>query len=81
MAASVLAGGGGASPVPPAPAITAVPPVVWKTNPFTGKFNPGTKLGHSIFLEKTKGLKEEDRLDLTKSNSSKIHQYFRAREN
>ena len=55
-------------------------PVIWKTNPFAGNFNPGTKIGHSIFLEKTKGLKEEDRYDLTKTNSTKIHQYFRARE-
>ena len=56
----------GAVVLPPAnlPAIA----VVWKTNPFAGKFNPGTKIGSSIFIEKTKGLKEELQLDLTKSN-------------
>ena len=28
---------------------------IWKTTFFSGNFNPGTKLGNSIFLEKTKG--------------------------
>ena len=41
--------------VAPAPA-PVVAPEVWKTTPFSGDFNPGTKLGNSIFLEKTKGL-------------------------
>lgn len=74
---SMATGAGGAPIVPPVAAISAE---VFKTNPYAGKFNPGTKIGHEIFKEKTKGLKLEDRLDLTKSNSEKLHQYFRARE-
>ena len=57
-----------------------VAPEVWKTTPFSGDFNPGTKLGNSIFLEKTKGLQEADRMDLIKKNARKIHQYFQFRE-
>ena len=49
----------------------AVAPVeeVWKMTPFSGNFNPGTKLGNSIFLKKTKGLAEADRLELNKASS------------
>ena len=41
-----------------APAVPAAPVVkeVWKNTPFYGDFNPGTKLGNSIFIEKTKVL-------------------------
>jgi hypothetical protein len=53
---------------------------VWKTNPFAGDFNPGTKVGHQIFTEKTKGLPEADRLALTKANANSIHSYMSARE-
>ena len=53
---------------------------VWKTNPFAGDFNPGTKVGHQIFTEKTKGLPEADRLALTKANANLIHSYMSARE-
>ena len=51
---------------PPAPIVTEV----WKTTPYpySGDSNPGTKLGNSIFIEKTKGLPEADRLDLSKKN-------------
>ena len=60
----------------------AVAPVqeVWKATPFSGDFNPGTKLGNSIFLEKTKGLAEADRLDLNKANSLATHKVFRSPE-
>ena len=51
----------------------------WKTDPLHGNFNPGTKLGHQIFLEKTKGLPESDRLELSKENAGAIHQFFRSR--
>ena len=44
--------GAGAPAVPPAPVVEEV----WKTTPFSGDFNPGTKLGNSIFIEKTKGI-------------------------
>ena len=65
-----------------AAAAGAVAPVeeVWKTTPFSGDFNPGTKLGNSIFIEKTKGLAETDRLDQNKANSLAIHKVFRSRE-
>ena len=49
---------------------------VWKTTPFSGDFNPGTKLGNIIFLEKTKGLAEADCLDLNKENYLEIHKVF-----
>ena len=54
-----------------APAVTPAPVVeeVWKTTPISFDFNSGTKLGNSIFIEKTKGLPESVRLDLTKNNS------------
>ena len=61
--------------LPPAPPIMAAT-VEWKTDPFQGKFNPGTKSGQAIFLEKTKGLAEKDRLELSKSNSAAIHKFF-----
>ena len=60
--------------VPPAPAIMAT--IKWKTDPFQGKFNPGTKTGQAIFLEKTKGLAKKDRLELSKSNSAEILKFF-----
>jgi len=65
--------------LPPAPPIMAAT-VEWKTDPFQGKFNPGTKSGQAIFLEKTKGLAEKDRLELSKSNSAEIHKFFRSKE-
>ena len=49
---------------------------VWITTPFSGNFNPGTKLGNTVFLEKTKGLAEVNRLDLNKANSLAIHKVF-----
>ena len=48
----------------------AVAPVkdVWERTPLPGNFNPGTKLGNSIYLEKTKILSEADYHDLNKAN-------------
>ena len=73
----------GINPGASAPAVQRDPAVeeVWKTTPFSGDFNPGTKLGNSIFIEKAKGLPESVRLDLTKNNSQEIHKYLRAHEN
>ena len=62
----------GINAVPPAPVVEEV----WKTTPFSGNFNPGTKLGNSIFIEKTKGLPESERPDLTKKKSQEIHKYL-----
>ena len=67
----------GINAVPPAPVVEEV----WKTTPFYGDFNPGIKLGNSIFIENTKSLPESVRLDLMKKNSQEIHKYLRAREN
>ena len=64
----------GINAVPPAPVVKEV----WKTTPFSGDFNPGTKLGNIIFTEKTKGLPESVRLYLTKNNSQEIYKYLRA---
>ena len=73
----------GINPGVGAPAVQPDPVVeeVWKTTPFSGNFNPGTKLGNSIFIEKTKGLHESVRLDLTKKNSQEIHKYLRDSKN
>ena len=61
---------------PPPPATVEV----WKTAPDRGNFNPGTRHGQMIFNEKSKGLPEDKRLDLTRSNGPAIHKLFRARE-
>ena len=42
--------------------------IKWKSDPYHGNFNPGTPLGHKIFLEKTKGLELETRFDRIKTN-------------
>ncbi len=51
----------------------------WKTNPFHGNFNPGTKTGQQIFLEKTKGVADGTRYSLTKDNAANLHQFFKSR--
>ena len=52
----------------------------WKTNPFHGNFNPGTRPVQQIFLEKrTDGLADGTRFDLTKDNLVDTHQFFKAR--
>ena len=54
--------------------------VQWKSDPYKGNdINPGTVDGRKIFEKKTQGLPEESRLDLTKSNASEIHQFFKSR--
>ncbi len=45
----------------------------WKSNPLQGNFNPGSKIGMDIFLEKNKVLPENQRLDLTRTNVEPIH--------
>ena len=60
--------------------MATAPVEVWKSNPLQGDFNPGTKLGKDIFLEKSKGLPENERFDLTRANATSIRQYFEARE-
>ncbi len=57
----------------------AAPEIEWKTNPFNGNFNPGTKTGQVIFLKKTKGLPDGKRFKLSKEHSTEIHQFFKAR--
>ena len=54
--------------------------VEWKTDPSHGNLNPGTPIGHKIFLEKTKGLGVDKRFDLTKANAMEICKYLLARE-
>ncbi len=56
----------------------ATPTIEWKTNPFNGDFNPGTKTGQQIFIKKSKGPADGTRFELTKDNASKIHQFFKA---
>ena len=57
--------GAGAPAVPPAHVVEEV----WKTTPFSGDFNPGSKPGNSIFIEQTKGLHESVRLDIYNTNN------------
>jgi hypothetical protein len=57
-----------------------LPVEVWKTAPDRGNFNPGTKHGQLIFNEKSKGLPEDKRLDLNRTNGPNIHKVLRARE-
>ena len=45
-----------------------------------GNFNPGTPMGHKIFLEKTKELGVDKRFDLIKVNAMEIWKYLLARE-
>ena len=48
--------------------MAATPPVeVFKTNPYSGNFNPGTDAGRKIFVEKSRGLDEADLLDVSNS--------------
>ena len=72
--------GAGAPAVPSAHQPAPVVEDVWKTTPFFDNFNPGTKLGNIIFIEKSKGLPESARLDLMKKNSQEIHKYLQSRE-
>ncbi len=63
------------------PRIMAAPtPIEWKTNPFSSSFNPATKIGQQIFIEKTKGLPDGTRYDLSKENASELHQFFKTRQ-
>jgi len=55
-------------------------PEVWSSRPQRNRFNPATKLGLALFNEKSKGLPEEKRLALSRSNGEAIHQVMRARE-
>ena len=68
--------GAGTPAFPPAPVVEKI----WKSTPFSGDFNPGTKLGNRIFIENTKGLLESVILDLSNNNSQEIHKYLQARE-
>ena len=52
----------------------------WKTAPDRGNFNPGTQLGQKIFLEKSKGLPDGQKLDLTLSNGPALHRFFKSKQ-
>ena len=53
--------------VPPAPEADS-----WVDNPNVCNLNKGTKLGQNVFENKTKGLKEENRLTATKKDAQSI---------
>ena len=57
--------------VPPAPAADS-----WVDNTNVGNFNPGTKSVQENFENKTKGLKEENRLKATKKDAQAIHRFL-----
>ena len=57
-----------------------VPNIVWRTAPDHGDTDPGTKNSQTLFMEITKRLPHDQRLDPTRSNGPLIHEYLRARE-
>ena len=54
--------------------------VAWATSVETARINPTTSTGQKLFLENSKGLPVDQRLDLTQANGKKIHRFFRANE-
>ena len=69
------------------PAVDLVPPAapflvpeIWSENMLIVNFNPGTTAGQKLFLEKTKGLPQDQRLPLTRANSPKIMKHFKMKE-
>ena len=56
---------------------TTAAPIVWKTNPLQGDFNPGTEAGSKISREKTKGLPDSERLPYSKSKANEIFQHMK----
>ena len=52
----------------------------WEVTQFHGNFNPGTKSGQLIFLEKTKGLPAEKSFELIKCDAPAMKQQFKARQ-
>ena len=74
-------------PLPDRPVIPRAPriqiPVImteYNENPLRSDFNPGTPAGQKIFLEKTKPLPDDKRLDMTASNATKILDYLQLKE-
>ena len=74
-------------PIPDCPIIPRAPriqiPVImteYNENPLRSDFNPGTAAGQKIFLEKTKPLLDDKRLDLTASNATKIMEVLQLKE-
>ena len=52
----------------------------YNENPLRADFNPGTAAGQKIFLEKTRPLPDDKRLDLTASNALKIIEALQLKE-
>ena len=52
----------------------------YNENPLRADFNPGTPAGQKIFLEKTKPLPDDKRLNLTASNATKIMEVLQLKE-
>ena len=70
-----------------APAAVLVPPVApfiamesWSEISLMVNFNPGTTAGQKMFLEKTKGLPQDQCLTLTGANPQKIMNLFKLKE-
>ena len=57
--------------VPPAPEADS-----WVDNPNVCNLNKGTKLGQNVFENKTKGLKEENRLTATNKDAQAIRRFL-----
>jgi len=52
----------------------------WPTSIETAQINPATAVGQKLFLESSKGLPPDQRLNLTQANGKKIHRFLRANE-
>jgi hypothetical protein len=56
-------------------------PEVWTDNPLTATFNPGTRAGNQIFLEKSKGPVDGERIGDTIADSKRLHDFIKTKIN
>ena len=64
---------------PPAANPPAQEVVSWTINPLSQNFNPGTSAGSKIFIEKTKGPADGERIGDKVSDSKKFQEYVKAK--
>ena len=54
-------------------------PEVWTDNPLSADFNPGTRAGSAIFLEKSKGPIDGQRIGDTIADAKKLHEFLKTK--
>ena len=57
----------------------AAPAEVWTENPHQGNFNPGTKSGEVIFKMKTKGLADDNKIEMIPDNAAQFRRLLQAK--